>query len=125
MKRQTINKHNQILGQWGEICAADYLARHGFIIAARNVRTPEGEIDLIAQKDELLVFVEVKTRAHNLGGYPEEAITEEKLEHMSNSAEWYLLEHPENEENWRIDVISVTGKLNSKNPQIEWFEDEG
>lgn len=125
MMKQATNKHNQIIGQWGESCAADFLARHGFIIAAKNVRTPKGEIDLIAQKEGLLVFVEVKTRSHNLGGYPEEAVTEAKLEHMNNSAEWYIQEHAENEDNWRIDVISVTGKLNSQNPQIEWFEDAG
>lgn len=125
MLKQSTNKHNQMLGKWGEDCAAEYLKRHGYNIISRNMRTPEGEIDLIAQKDKLLIFVEVKTRSNSLSGYPEEAITEEKLEHMNNSAEWYLQEHPDKAENWRIDVISVIGKLNCQNPQIEWFEDEG
>jgi putative endonuclease len=123
MQKKPVNRHNQVIGKWGEDRAAAFLEEKGFSINARNVRTPEGEIDLIAQKGEILVFVEVKTRTHNLDGYPEEAVTEEKLEHMNNSAESYLQEHPEFGENWRIDVIAVTGKLNDQNPQIEWFED--
>jgi putative endonuclease len=123
VKIPTGKKHNQLIGKWGEDCAADYLEQKGYLILARNVRTPEGEIDLIAQKEGSLVFVEVKTRTDNQRGYPEEAVTEEKMEHMNNSAEHYLESHPEYEDQWRIDVIAVTGKLNSQNPQIEWFED--
>jgi putative endonuclease len=123
VKSQTVNPHNQMIGKWGEDCAADFLDQSGFQVVERNVRTPEGEIDLIVQKDNILVFVEVKARRHGQNGYPEEAITEEKLEHMQNSAEYYLAEHPEYAEKWRIDVIAVTGALNSQHPQIEWFED--
>lgn len=123
MKAGNQQKHNQIFGRWGEDQAADFLLQRGYTILGRNIRTPEGEIDLIVRKNEIVVFVEVKARSHSQNGYPEEAITEEKMEHMLNSAEHYLLEHPELEENWRVDVISVTGRPNEMNPQIEWFED--
>ena len=52
----------QSLGRLGEDLAAQYLAEQGFAILARNVRTPYGEIDLLAQQGDLVVFVEVKTR---------------------------------------------------------------
>ena len=123
MKPQNIKKHNQLFGSWGEDCAAAYLEDKGYRIVARNVRTPEGEIDLIVEKEGKLVFVEVKARSHGHNGYPEEAITEEKQEHMIDSAEYFLQEHPDYAENWRIDVVAVTGTINSLHPQIEWFED--
>lgn len=113
---------NQLFGKWGEDCAASYLEKKGAIIVARNVRTPAGEIDLIVLDREMLVFVEVKTRSTQVGVYPEEAITEEKLDHMINSAECYLDEHPEFPDNWRLDVIAINGKIGDKNPKIEWFE---
>lgn len=122
MKDQKHSGHNQIIGKWGEDCAFEFLESKGFKVLARNVRTPEGEIDLIALDHDIVVFVEVKTRSHHHAGYPEEAVTEEKMEHMIDSAESWLLKHPEFETNWRLDVIAVTGVINSQNPQIEWFE---
>jgi Holliday junction resolvase-like predicted endonuclease len=41
---------------------------------------------------------------------------------MLNSAEWYLEEHPEHGDNWRIDVISILGQMKNDHPQIEWFQ---
>jgi putative endonuclease len=122
VNNQQHSGRNQIVGKWGEDCAFAFLESKGFKILDRNVRTPAGEIDLIALDHETLVFVEVKTRSHIRAGYPEEAVTEDKLEHMVDSAESWLEEHTDYEDNWRLDVVAVTGMLNSKNPQIEWFE---
>ncbi len=122
MKEKIHPGRNQIIGKWGEDCASSFLESKGFKIFDRNVRTPAGEIDLIALDNETLVFVEVKTRSHLDAGYPEEAVTEEKLEHMIDSAENWLQDHPEYENNWRLDVIAITGAIHSQNPQIEWFE---
>lgn len=115
--------HNQIVGQWGESIAVSHLLDQGFKIVEKNVRTQAGEIDVIAEKDGKVVFVEVKTRSTAQTVYPEEAITDEKLEHMLDSAELYLAEHPGIGENWRIDVIAVIGNPGSSSPQIEWFKD--
>ncbi|KAF0112310.1 MAG: hypothetical protein FD147_183 [Chloroflexi bacterium] len=123
MKTISVNQHNQRVGKWGETCAAEYLQNQGFVIIDRNIRTPEGEIDLIAQKEDMVVFVEVKTRTNERAGYPEEAVTEEKLEHMTNSAEWFMQEHSGLGENWRIDVIAIIGKIGLDAPIIEWFQD--
>ncbi|MHB8086785.1 MAG: YraN family protein [Anaerolineaceae bacterium] len=122
MKDQIHPGHNQKIGKWGEDCAFTFLESKGFTMMARNVRTPAGEIDLIALDNGCAVFVEVKTRSHHQAGYPEEAVTEEKLEHMIDSAEHWLQDHPEYENNWRLDVVAVTGEINTQNPQIEWFE---
>jgi putative endonuclease len=122
MKNENVKRHNQIVGKWGEDIAANFLTRHGFALIGRNVRTPEGEIDLILKKEGELVFCEVKTRSLGEYGYPEDAVTDEKMEHMLASAESYLGEHPEFAENWRIDVVAVIGNLNDPQPQIEWFE---
>jgi putative endonuclease len=122
VKDQRHSGHNQELGKWGEDCAFAFLEGKGFKILDRNVRTPNGEVDIIAMDQQTLVFVEVKTRTHHRAGYPEEAVTKNKLEHMVDSAEIWLESHPEYEDNWRLDVIAVTGPINSQNPQIEWFE---
>ena len=115
------NSRNIQLGKWGEQQAEKFLLEKGYQILTRNVRTPYGEIDLIAQKDEILVFVEVKTRSSRTYGNPEEAVTETKLTHMIDSAESYLQENTDSLQDWRIDVIAVT-KTSGYNPEIIHFE---
>ncbi len=109
------------LGQWGEALAADYLKQLGYAILERNVRTPYGEIDLIAQDSGELVFVEVKTRASSSLGPPEIAITSRKQEHILSAAQAYLQSHPHLEGNWRVDVIAIQ-RLSDQQPQITHFE---
>jgi len=57
-------------GKWGESLAADYLVEKGYTLVVTNFRTPDGEIDLVVQKDGELVFVEVKTRRNVRFGMP-------------------------------------------------------
>ncbi len=111
--------HNQSIGKWGEQAAADFLVSKGYEIIARNVRTPYGEIDLIAQKDGFTIFVEVKARTNSKFGPPEIAVTPRKQQHMLAAAEYYAAEHEI--DHWQIDVISVEGKLGRK-PVITQFE---
>ena len=111
-------KRNQRIGKWGELAAADYLNDHGYEIVERNVRTPYGEIDLIAQKDGYTIFVEVKTRTSKVFGPPELAVTARKQAHMLSSAGHYA---QQNEiDHWQIDVIAVE-KINDK-MEITHFE---
>ena len=67
------------LGAWGEQHAADYLTCQGYAILGRNVHSSYGEIDLIAQHQGVVVFVEVKTRASTRFGYPEDALVETRF----------------------------------------------
>jgi len=100
-------KHNQQLGRKGENLAAAYLQRRGYRILARNIRTPYGEIDLIAQKGEQYIFVEVKTRTNARFGLPEEAITPRKWQHMVEAAEYWLTENTTSPPLWQIDVLAI------------------
>jgi len=112
--------HNQRIGKWGEDVSAKYLAQKGYEIVGRNVRTPYGEIDILAKHNDVIIFVEVKTRTSNKMGLPEESITAKKREHMIACAEHYAAENEI--DRWQIDVISIEGKPASMPPKITYFE---
>lgn len=81
---------NAVLGRLGEDFAASVLEEKGYAIEARNFRCKFGEIDLIAEKDGILCFIEVKTRQSLRYGLPAEAVTQEKQRRMRKSARVYL-----------------------------------
>lgn len=112
----------QSLGKWGESFAAKYLDGLGYIILEQNVRTPYGEIDLIALHETTLVFIEVKTRSTMHYGLPEEAITAKKRANLLASVDSYIQEHPDLDADRRIDVISVVKLQSDKFPTITHFE---
>jgi len=99
--------------------AVAYLEECGYNVIAQNVRTPYGEIDIIAEKDSFTSFVEVKTRTTSRYGPPEISVTPRKQEHMIAAAEHYAQEHEI--DHWGIDVIAVEGKP-GKQPIITYFE---
>jgi len=113
---------NKVLGNKGEDAAADHLSRLGYKITARNVRTPYGELDLIASLEESTIFVEVKTRRSRTHGLPEEAITTRKKNHLLASAQHYLQEKGLSEVPWRIDVVAVEYGGAGTMERIEVFE---
>ncbi len=94
-------------GKNGEDLAAQYLERSGLKILERNYRFERGEIDLIAEEGEELVFVEVKARRSNTFGPPEDAVTEEKQEQIYAVADGYLFEHNINNRPCRFDVVAI------------------
>ena len=111
--------HNQRIGKWGEDTAVEYLVQHGYEIITRNVRTPYGEIDIVARQGDMTIFVEVKTRTSHKMGLPEESITARKREHMLAAADHYAAEHEI--DHWQIDVIAIEGKPPDI-PIITYFE---
>jgi len=114
-----MSRHRQIIGKWGEGVASEYLGERGYVVAARNVRTPYGEIDIVAEKEGFTSFVEVKTRTTSSYGPPEISVTVRKQEHMVAAAEHYAQEHEI--DHWQIDVIAVEGKP-GREPEITHFE---
>jgi putative endonuclease len=114
--------YRQSLGRWGEDVAAEYLSRQGYTLIERNLRTPYGEIDIVAQKDALLVFVEVKTRATQRYGLPETAITPHKQQHIIAAAQAYLQTNPHPGFDWRIDVIAIQKLPHFDEPEIVHFK---
>jgi putative endonuclease len=105
----------QGLGRTGERLAAEMLTREGYSILERNFRCRYGEIDLIAEDGQDLVFVEVKTRRGVAYGRPEEAVTLRKQRKVVQVATYYLDLHACSDRSWRIDVVAVqmstVGKL--------------
>jgi len=81
---------NKKIREWGERLAAKFLTKKGYEIIERNYRFSHGEIDLIAMKGELLVFVEVKARSGLYFGYPEDAVNDNKIEIITKVAEEYI-----------------------------------
>jgi len=111
---------NKELGDWGEQIAVDYLTDHDVKIVGRNIRTNYGEIDVLGQKDGILIFFEVKTRRTDNFGNPEDAVNYIKQEHMKNSALEFIQSNLDMEIDWRIDVIAIyVGKRNKFH--IRWF----
>ena len=104
------------LGTRGEALAAAHLEGLGMCIARRNYRTRYGEVDLVAQEGDTLVFVEVKTRRGSSYGTPEESVTPRKLDHLAKTAAVYLQEHGLEQSAWRVDLIAI--KLGKDGPAI-------
>jgi len=105
------SKMGKSLGDLGEEKAAAYLMEKGYQIEARNYRFKRNEVDIIARKNELLVFVEVKTKSYSTYGHPEEQVDEKKAARIIEAADQYVYEV-----NWlqniRFDVISIIKKHN-------------
>ncbi len=95
-------------GDIGERAAADFLVRNGYKILDRNYTVRGGEIDIIAQKDETIAFVEVKTRKEAPLSEGEEAITPVKKKRLIATAERYYIEVLKCRGNCRFDVCVVT-----------------
>jgi putative endonuclease len=94
-------------GALGEEAAAGLLRAGGYRIVARNHRCRQGEVDIIAEKGELLVFVEVRTRATTLFGSPEETVDARKQRRVIAAARDYLSQRRGPPKAARFDVIAV------------------
>ncbi len=95
------------LGKIGENLAANYLQGCGYEILGRNWRSARVELDIIARDKNTLVFCEVKTRRSTSHGYPSEAITALKLEHIRTAALRWLTHNRNGYSGVRFDVVSV------------------
>lgn len=101
---------NKAKGKYGEDLAVSYLKKKGFEIVERNFRHSHGEIDIIGMiKNELLIFVEVKSRKGNSYGEPETFVSSAQQKQIISTAEHYIYAI-----NWmkdiRFDIISIIGE---------------
>lgn len=94
-------------GLTGESDAAAWLESQGYRILERNYRCPYGEVDLVAEDADVLVFVEVKTRASFGFGMPVDSITPAKRRKIARAAGCYLMERVETDCAFRVDVVEV------------------
>jgi len=103
------------LGHWGESHARRYLEGKGYTVSATNYRCRWGEVDIVAQHGEEIVFIEVRTRRGAAFGTPEESVTATKSKRLAATAQHYLESNGLEQSQWRIDLVSihldVAGKL--------------
>lgn len=104
------NIYNKYLGELGEKISLNYLIKNKYIIIERNFKCKYGEIDIIAQKGNEIIFIEVKTRTSNKYGEPIEAVNYEKQKHILNSASYYIFINGLNDYEIRFDIIEVLKK---------------
>jgi len=114
--------YNHKFGKRGEQRAKQYLESKGYVTVAENYRFKNAEIDLIAKKGGLLVFIEVKTRNSSDYGFPEEAVNNNKVIKIKEAADQFQIEN-----NWkgliRFDIIAIIWPDQQLIPEIEHFED--
>jgi len=110
------------LGRLGERLAAEKLLALGYSILERNFRCRYGEIDLVAEQAQDLVFVEVKTRRGTAYGLPEEAVTTRKQRKIVEVALHYIDIHACSERSWRVDVVAVQLSIRGKLEEIRIYQ---
>ena len=108
-----MGKERQNLGREGEERAEKFLRSVGYKVIERNFKTPFGEIDLIAYKKKVLVFIEVRARTSYNFGRPEESICQEKKKKISRVASLYLKAKKLNGVDCRFDVVVLLLRKNS------------
>lgn len=95
------------IGRLGEKLAKEYLIKQGYRILTENYRTPLGEIDLVVEKDQTTIFVEVRTKTSQRFGTPEESITPKKQERLIRLALQFCAHHYLYSQNLRFDIIAI------------------
>ena len=110
----------QLLGARGERRAARQLRRRGYRILKRNYQCPLGELDLIAQDGDTIVFVEVKTRSGTEG--PAEPVRYAQRVHLERAAKYFLAQYHLQHHPCRFDVVTIHWPERGK-PRVEHFPD--
>ncbi len=110
----------QKTGAWGEDVAARHLRKEGYAIAGRRVRPDarNDEIDIIARKGGVLVFVEVKTRANERFGRPALAVDGRKRRALCRGAAAFIRRAGHPRMTYRFDIVEVVGSRQSKEPPV-------
>jgi putative endonuclease len=102
-----MSAERQVFGETGERIAERWLKRHGWRIMQRRFRSGHRDIDLIAEKDGTVAFVEVKARRATLFGDPVEAVNWRKRRELTRSAQVWISRHGRSGDAYRFDVIGV------------------
>ena len=109
------------LGTKGEELAADHLQKHGYTILHKNWRHSHYEIDIIAEKENKLHFIEVKIRSSKNFGHPEENVTKKKFQSLLNAADEFLFQNQQYR-HVQYDIIAIN-TYKDKSPEFFLIED--
>lgn len=112
-----------VLGRWGEGRAARFLQRRGWKVLARNYRFGRREVDLVVRRDDVVAFVEVKTRAGRGFGLPQEAITALKRREIEAVATHFLCRHRLEDVSVRFDAVAIQVDRELRVARLEHVED--
>ncbi len=115
-----ITSSRQHISKLGEDLACEFLVKNGFKIHARNFKCKLGEIDIVAIKNKVVHFVEVKTRTTTIFGDPENSVTAKKQKRIILTSKIYSKYKNLENFNFQFDVISILSPLISK--KIQFFE---
>lgn len=108
-------------GQQAELWASDYLQQQGLTLITKNYHCRRGEIDLIMQDGQSLVFVEVRYRKSARFGSALESVNHAKQKKLIFTAEHYLLQNKLSYSHYRFDVVAITPEQGKNN--INWLKD--
>jgi putative endonuclease len=111
--------HNE-LGKKGEQLAIDFLIKNKYKILEKNYRYLKAEVDIIAQKENILAVVEVKTRSTDYFGDPQDAVNPKKIRRLVSAIDYYVIDK-DLEVEVRFDIIAIIHKNNKT--KIEHLED--
>lgn len=114
-------QESRLRGRWGEDRAAEYLRQKGFRLLAANWRCRFGEVDLIAENEAYLCFVEVKLRKNTAYGSAGAFVDRRKQQKLRTCAELYLARHPTGLQP-RFDVIEIYAPQGTAGPEILHLE---
>lgn len=112
-------QHND-LGKKGEQLAIDFLVQNEYIILEKNFRYLKAEVDIIAQKENTIIAVEVKTRTSDFFGNPQDFVNPKKIKLLLSAMDYFVVQNNLDVE-VRFDIIAIL--TNSKETKIEHIED--
>lgn len=99
--------NTRFVGALKEDMAISYLEENGYEVIERNFKCKIGEIDVIAKKDDVIRFIEIKYRNGNIAGGVHYAISNQKLIKISKIANYYIMTHPNKDNSYSIDAILI------------------
>jgi len=109
-------------GNNAETLAEKYLINRGLLVIESNYRCKLGEIDLLMQDTDTLVFIEVRYRSNPFFGTPSESITPQKIQRIRKTAEYFLLTHKQYTHLFmRFDVIAISAQTGKQ--ELLWIKD--
>ena len=117
-----MKQDNWVKGLVGQKAAVEFLKKGGYRILATNFRSRFGEIDIVTEKDQVIVFVEVKTKTGDGFGEPWEMVNQHKLKQIRMMGEAYLTKNGLTDRACRIDVIGVWLNRDSEVTKLEHWD---
>jgi putative endonuclease len=116
-------KHNQKVGEYGEMLAKNYLIKQGYTIIDQNIQVGRQEIDILAKIKDIFVFIEVKTRASDTHGTAEDAMNRKKTANLKKGVKNYIDRKKIDANFIRVDFIAIDIDKLSKKANIKHYED--